>query len=40
MSELDENSIAWIIFNKVDKYLLQDWDGALSLFEKAKNLER
>ncbi|MDG0963816.1 MAG: adenylate/guanylate cyclase domain-containing protein [Opitutales bacterium] len=23
----------------IDKYLLQDWDGALGMFEKAKNLE-
>ena len=23
----------------IDKYLLQDWDGALGMFEKAKTLE-
>ena len=24
----------------IDKYLLQDWDGALKMFEKAKELGR
>ena len=41
MSELDQETQDCLdCFQQgIDKYLLQDWDGALSLFEKAKNLE-
>ena len=41
MSELDQETQDCLdCFRQgIDKYLLQDWDGALSLFEKAKNLE-
>ena len=41
MSELSQETQDCLdCFKKgIDKYLLQDWDGALGMFEKAKNLE-